>query len=415
MLIALAILVTSALGVVTPFLTQRVFDDALFVPGGPRIGLLTALVGAMIAIAAVSAVIGIGQTYLTTVLGNRVMQSLRDRLFAHLQRMHLGFFTSTRTGSIQSRLDNDVGGVQSVVTDTASSILGNVVTVVASVIAMVALSWQLSLVAFVLLPVFLVLQIRVGRVRRKIAARTQSSLSDMSAITQETLSVSGVLLAKVYGRQEHEVARYSAENDRQTTLQIRQTMSGQSFFAVVTGFFALIPAVVYLVAGLLAARGDAGISAGTLVAFTTLQTRLLFPIVNLLRVSLDVQTSLALFGRIFEYLDLVPAAARPPRRAPPGQGGRARRGRVPRRLVPLPRRRRARPPVRARPVGARGPVAAHRARSARGGRRARAGRARPRCPRWSRGSTTSTPARCGSTAPTSATSPSPRCPVSSGW
>ena len=306
-LIALAILVTSALGVVTPFLTQRVFDDALFVPGGPRIGLLAVLVGAMIGIAAVSAVIGIGQTYLTTVLGNRVMQSLRDRLFAHLQRMHLGFFTSTRTGSIQSRLDNDVGGVQSVVTDTASSILGNVVTVVASVIAMVALSWQLSLVAFVLLPVFLLLQIRVGRVRRKIAARTQSSLSDMSAITQETLSVSGILLAKVFGRQEHEVARYRTENDRQTTLQIRQTMSGQSFFAVVTGFFALIPAVVYLVAGLLAARGDAGISAGTLVAFTTLQTRLLFPIVNLLRVSLDVQTSLALFGRIFEYLDLVPA------------------------------------------------------------------------------------------------------------
>ncbi len=201
-LIALAILVTSALGVVTPFLTQRVFDDALFVPGGPRIGLLAVLVGAMIGIAAVSAVIGIGQTYLTTVLGNRVMQSLRDRLFAHLQRMHLGFFTSTRTGSIQSRLDNDVGGVQSVVTDTASSILGNVVTVVASVIAMVALSWQLSLVAFVLLPVFLLLQIRVGRVRRKIAARTQSSLSDMSAITQETLSVSGILLAKVFGRQD---------------------------------------------------------------------------------------------------------------------------------------------------------------------------------------------------------------------
>ncbi len=305
-LIALAILVTSALGVVTPFLTQRVFDDALFVPGGPRIGLLATLVGAMIGIAAVSAVIGIGQTYLTTVLGNRVMQSLRDRLFAHLQRMHLGFFTSTRTGSIQSRLDNDVGGVQSVVTDTASSILGNVVTVVASVIAMVALSWQLSLVAFVLLPVFLLLQIRVGRVRRKIAARTQSSLSDMSAITQETLSVSGILLAKVFGRQDHEIERYRTENDRQTTLQIRQTMSGQSFFAVVTGFFALIPAVVYLVAGLLAARGDAGISAGTLVAFTTLQTRLLFPIVNLLRVSLDVQTSLALFGRIFEYLDLVP-------------------------------------------------------------------------------------------------------------
>jgi len=299
--------VTSALGVVTPFLTQQVFDQGLFAPGGPRIGLLAALVGAMIGIAVVSAVIGIGQTYLTTVLGNRVMQSLRDRLFTHLQRMHLGFFTSTRTGSIQSRLDNDVGGVQSVVTDTASSILGNVVTVVASIVAMLALSWRLSIVAFVLLPVFLFLQVRVGRVRRRIAASTQSSLSDMSAITQETLSVSGVLLAKVFGRQAYEIDRYRSENDRQTTLQIRQTMSGQSFFAVVTGFFALIPAVVYLVAGLLAGSGSAGISAGTLVAFTTLQTRLLFPIVNLLRVSLDVQTSLALFGRIFEYLDLVPA------------------------------------------------------------------------------------------------------------
>jgi ATP-binding cassette, subfamily B, bacterial len=310
-LIALAILITSALGVANPFLTQSVFDDALFVPGGPRIDLLAVLVGAMIAIAVVSAVIGIGQTYLTTALGNRVMQSLRDRLFAHLQRMHLGFFTSTRTGSIQSRLDNDVGGVQSVVTDTASSILSNVVTVIASVVAMVVLSWQLSLVAFVLLPVFIVLQVRVGRVRRKIAARTQSSLSDMSAITQETLSVSGVLLAKVYGRQDHEIARYRSENERQTTLQIRQTMTGQSFFAVVTGFFALIPAVVYLVAGLLAVGGG-GISAGTLVAFTTLQTRLLFPIVNLLRVSLDVQTSLALFGRIFEYLDLVPALSDSP-------------------------------------------------------------------------------------------------------
>ncbi|WP_132430521.1 ABC transporter ATP-binding protein [Pseudonocardia endophytica] len=316
LLIALAILTTSALGVLTPFLTQRVFDDALFVPGGPRVGLLAWLVGAMIAIAVVSATIGIGQTYLTTMLGNEVMQSLRDRLFEHLQRMHLGFFTSTRTGSIQSRLDNDVGGVQSVVTDTASSILGNVVTVVASVVAMLALSWQLSLVAFVLLPVFVALQVRVGRVRRRIASSTQSSLSDMSAITQETLSVSGVLLAKVFGRQDHEIARYREENRRQTELQVRQTMSGQSFFAVVTGFFALIPAVVYLVAGLLASGGGAGLSAGTLVAFTTLQTRLLFPIVNLLRVSLDVQTSLALFRRIFEYLDLVPQlrdspAARP--------------------------------------------------------------------------------------------------------
>jgi ATP-binding cassette subfamily B protein len=312
-LIALAILVTAGLGIANPFLTQAVFDDALFAPGGADLRLLGVLVAAMVVIALVSGLIGVGQTYLTTVVGNRVMQNLRDRLFAHLQRMHLGFFTSTKTGVIQSRLDNDVAGVQSVVTETASSILGNVVTVVASVAAMLALSWQLSLVAFVLMPVFVVLQIRVGRVRRRVAASTQASLSDMSAITQESLSVSGVLLAKVFGRQEREVERYRTENARQTDLQVRQTMTGQSFFAVVQAFFAITPAAVYLVAGYVGTgTGGALLSAGTLVAFTTLQSRLLFPAVQLLRVSLDVETSLALFGRIFAYLDLVPAITDPP-------------------------------------------------------------------------------------------------------
>jgi ATP-binding cassette subfamily B protein len=312
-LIALAILVTAGLGIVNPFLTRAVFDRALFAPGGPRLDLLGVLVAAMVVIALVSGLIGVGQTYLTTVLGNRVMQNLRDRLFAHLQRMHLGFFTSTKTGVIQSRLDNDVAGVQSVVTETASSILSNVVTVVASVVAMLALSWQLSIVAFVLMPVFVLLQVRVGRVRRRVAASTQASLSDMSAITQESLSVSGVLLAKVFGRQEHEVDRYRTENARQTDLQVRQTMTGQSFFAVVQAFFAITPAAVYLVAGYVGTGSDGALlSAGTLVAFTTLQSRLLFPAVQLLRVSLDVQTSLALFGRIFAYLDLVPAITDPP-------------------------------------------------------------------------------------------------------
>jgi len=306
MLIAIAIVVASGLGVITPFLTQAVFDNALFVPGGPDLHLLVVLVALMIVIPLVSALIGVGQTYLTTVLGNRVMADLRGRLFEHLQGMDLGFFTATKTGAIQSRLQNDVGGVQTVLTDTASSILSNVVTVSASLVAMVLLSWQLTLVALALLPVFVVLQVRVGRVRRRLAARTQSSLSDMTAITQETLSVSGILLAKVFNRQATETARYRSENERQVDLQVRQTMTGQSFFAVVQTFFGVTPAIVYLVTGLALARGTT-ITAGTIVAFTTLQTRLLFPVINLLRVALDVQTSLALFARIFEYLDLTPA------------------------------------------------------------------------------------------------------------
>ncbi|HYY09515.1 MAG TPA: ABC transporter ATP-binding protein [Kineosporiaceae bacterium] len=309
LVIAVAIVVTSGLGVITPFLTQRVFDEALFPPGrGPQIGLLTFLVGLMVLIPLVSALIGVGQTYLTTVLGNTVMADLRARLFAHLQSMDLGFFTATKTGAIQSRLANDVGGVQSVLTETASSILANVVTVAASLVAMILLSWQLTIVALALMPLFVVLQVRVGRVRQRLAARTQSSLSDMTAITQETLSVSGILLAKVFNRQATETERYRAENERQVDLQVKQTMTGQSFFAVVQTFFGVTPAIVYLVAGLAITRGT-GITAGTIVAFTTLQTRLIFPVINLMRVALDVQTSLALFGRIFEYLDLVPAIA----------------------------------------------------------------------------------------------------------
>jgi ATP-binding cassette subfamily B protein len=305
--IAAAVLVGSGLGIITPFLTQAAFDRALFpVDGGPvDLPLLGWLVAGMVAIPIVTALIGVGQTYLTTLLGNRVMADLRGRLFEHLQRMDLAFFTATRTGAIQSRLANDVGGVQSVLSETASSILSNVVTVAASLVAMLLLSWQLTLVAVALMPIFVLLQVRVGRVRRRLAGRTQESLSDMTAITEESLSVSGVLLAKVFNRQAYETQRYKAENARQVDLQVRQAMSGQSFFAVVQTFLGVTPALVYLVAGLLIAAGT-GISAGTIVAFSTLQGRLLFPTVNLLRVSLDVQTSLALFARIFAYLDLRP-------------------------------------------------------------------------------------------------------------
>jgi ATP-binding cassette subfamily B protein len=317
--IAATILVSSLLGLAVPFLTQAIFDRALFpqqggAVGQPRIGLLVTLVGASIGVTLVGAAISVGQTYLTTRLGNAVMRDLRDRLFSHLQRMDLAFFTRTRTGEIQSRLGNDVAGVQAVVTDTASSILGNTVTVISALVAMLVLSWRLTLVAVVLLPIFVLLQVRVGRVRRKVAGATQRSVADMTAITQETLSVSGILLAKTFDRSDAEVERYAAENTRQADLQVRQTMTGQSFFATVQAFFGLTPALVYLVAGLsisgaFLAGGAQGLTAGTIVAFTTLQTRLLFPTVQLLRVGVDVQTSLALFERIFEYLDLKPGIA----------------------------------------------------------------------------------------------------------
>ncbi|MBI4261433.1 MAG: ABC transporter ATP-binding protein, partial [Actinobacteria bacterium] len=258
----------------------------------------------MVAVPVVSGVIGIGQTYLANLVGLRVMQDFRNALYTHLQSMSLRFFTATRTGEIQSRLANDVGGVQGVVTDTAASILSNVVILVSTLAAMLVLSWQLTLLSLFMLPLFLWLTYKVGKARQQVAASTQKTLADLSAITEETLSVSGILLSKAFGRQRFEIDRFSGENRRLAGLQIRQQMIGRSFFAVVQIFFSIAPALVYLVAGWVIS-GDAGaIRAGTIVAFTTLQSRLFFPIGQMLQVSVEVQTSMALFHRIFEYLDM---------------------------------------------------------------------------------------------------------------
>lgn len=301
------VLVGAALSVIPPLLTQQAFDRGLFPPEGrPDVPVLAVLVGAMIGLWIASAGIGVWQTYLTATVGNKVMGAMRMRLFGHLQRMELAFFTRTKTGVIQSRLQNDVGGVASVLNNTISSVLGNTVTVIAAVVAMLLLSWQMTLVAVVLLPLLVIAQRKVGKVRARIAAQTQESLSDMTAITQETLSVSGILLAKSFNQQRAEIHRYGDENRNQIGLQVRQQMSGQWFFAIVQIFLSIIPAVIYLVAAYLV-LGGVPITAGTIVAFTTVQSRLLFPTVGLLRVVLDLQTSGALFARIFEYFDLKPA------------------------------------------------------------------------------------------------------------
>lgn len=307
-LVAVTIVVGAGLGIAVPFLTQAVFDQALFPVDGSGVDLrlLGVLVGAMVLAPLLGAAVGVVQTWLTTTIGNRAMADLRGRLFEHLERMELAFFTATRTGSIQSRLANDVGGVRSVLTTTAAGILSNAVTVIASLVAMLLLSWELTLVAVALLPVFVVLQRRVGARRQVLARRAQESLSDMTSITEEALSVSGVLLSKVFNRADAEVARYREENERQVDLQVRLAMAGQGFFGVVTAFLAVTPALVYLAAGFMISGGSP-VSAGTLVAFSTLQARLLMPVIALMRVALEVQTSLALFRRIFEYLDLVPA------------------------------------------------------------------------------------------------------------
>ena len=304
-LIVGVIVVSSGLSVVGALLIKVVFDDALFPRGGPNLRLLFELVAVLIAIPIITGVLNIVQTYYTNWVGNRVMRDLRDRLFGHLERMSLAFFTGTRTGEVQSRLANDVGGVQTTITETASSVVSNVVVVASTIVAMLILSPTLTLLSVAIVPVFVVLSNRVGRVRREARRQTQVSLAEMSAITQESLSVSGVLLTKVFGREDREIDRYGTENARQADLQVRQAMTGRGFFAVTQAFFGVAPALLYLVTGL-ELHGGSALSAGTIVAFTTLQTRLLQPIIQLLQVSVDVQSSVALFGRVFEYLDLQP-------------------------------------------------------------------------------------------------------------
>jgi ATP-binding cassette subfamily B protein len=299
------IVLTSTIGIVNPLLIQAVFNKALFVPGGPDLELLYILVGVMAAVPIVNGAIGILQTYETTMVGQHVMRDLRDQLYSHLETLSLAFFTGTKTGEIQSRLANDVGGVQTVVTTTASTILANVVIFVSTIVAMIILSWQLTIVAVFTVPAFFWLTKAVGDRRRRVSRSTQESLAAMSAISEETLSVSGVLLAKVFGNQGRDIGRYRQENQRLADLEVRQQMIGQGFYAVVQSFLSITPAAVYLVAGLLLANGQP-ISAGTIVAFTTLQTRLYFPIGQLLQVSVELRSSLALFDRIFEYLDVKP-------------------------------------------------------------------------------------------------------------
>jgi ATP-binding cassette subfamily B protein len=303
-LIGLLILITVSVGVVNPILIKFVLDN--LVPNGPHdLGLLYLQVSLMIVLPIVTSLIGVWQSYLSNVVGQRVMNDLRLALYSHLQWMPLRFFTETRTGEIQSRIANDVGGVQSVVTDTAASLLSNFATVATTVIAMLILDWRLTVLSLALLPVFAYITYRVGKVRREVSTLTQRSMAEMSAITEESLSVSGILLSKTFGQQEASIERFRAESQRLGDLQVRGQMIGRWFFALIGTFFSIMPAFVYLVAGILIiVAGDRNVSIGTIVAFTTLQSRLFFPLGQLLNVQVEIQGALALFDRIFEYLEM---------------------------------------------------------------------------------------------------------------
>ncbi|MFJ6698910.1 ABC transporter ATP-binding protein [Streptomyces sp. NPDC091272] len=300
-LVGLLVGASSLVGVASPFLLREILDVAI--PQG-RTGLLTLLAAGMIVTAVVTSVFGVLQTLISTTVGQRVMHDLRTAVYTQLQRMPLAFFTRTRTGEVQSRIANDIGGMQATVTSTATSLVSNLTAVVATVVAMLALDWRLTVVSLLLLPLFVWISRKVGHERKKITTQRQKQMASMSATVTESLSVSGILLGRTMGRSDSLTKNFSEESERLVDLEIRSNMAGRWRMSTIGIVMAAMPAVIYWAAGLTMNAGAPVVSLGTLVAFVSLQQGLLRPAVSLLSTGVQMQTSLALFQRIFEYLDL---------------------------------------------------------------------------------------------------------------
>ena len=307
--VAVLVLVISALGVATPLLIREIIDDAI--PNDNR-SLLIWLVFWMVAATVASGLFNMIEVWLNVGVGVRVLRDIREAVFGHLQKQPLRFFTATRTGDVQSRLASDISATQSVVTDTIAAMISNSATVISSIVAMLIISWELSIAALILVPFFVALTVYVGRVRRRLTRQTQAAMADLTAITGETLSVSGVLLAKTFGRQKDHKEQFDAINQELMVLTRQRVLTGRAFFVTVQTFFSIAPAAVWYLGGVLVSGESSSVSVGDIVAFTVLQARLLFPLAAMLNRSVEISGSLALFDRVFEYLDLDPEITDPP-------------------------------------------------------------------------------------------------------
>ncbi|MFD9116419.1 ABC transporter ATP-binding protein [Streptomyces bottropensis] len=300
-IVGLLVGAASLASVATPFLLKEILDTAI--PEG-RTGLLSLLALGMILSAVLTSIFGVLQTLISTTVGQRVMHDLRTAVYGRLQRMSLAFFTRTRTGEVQSRIANDIGGMQATVTSTATSLVSNTTSVVATVVAMLALDWRLTVVTLLLLPLFVWISRRVGNERKKITTQRQNQMAAMAATVTESLSVSGILLGRTMGRADSLTKSFAVESEGLVDLEVRSNMAGRWRMAVITVVMSAMPAVIYWSAGIALQLGGPSVSVGTLVAFVSLQQNLFRPTVSLLSTGVQIQASLALFQRIFEYLDL---------------------------------------------------------------------------------------------------------------
>ncbi len=301
--VAFLIVFGAALLVASPLLIRQIIDVAI--PSGDR-SYLIQLSSWMIGLALLGGVMSFGTSYLNARTGLTVMEDLRLAVYSHLQKLPFSFFTSTRTGDLQTRISSDVAGTQTLLTDTVSVLVGNSVNVTSAIVAMLIISWELSLVALVTIPLFTVAMVRVGKKRRELTRETQRTLSDLTARTGETLSVSGVMLSKTFGREADQLDKFKNNSSDLTRITLKTVITGQRFSAVMQTFFNVTPAIIWLLGGIFIMNARESVTLGDVVAFTAIQARMLFPLAGLFMRGIEISSSIALFDRIFEYLDIDP-------------------------------------------------------------------------------------------------------------
>lgn len=297
--ILICILASAVIGLVPPLLIRTIIDSAIH---GGNLSFLSLLAIGMVLASLVAGFIGVAQNYLSNLIGQGVMYDMRNHLYSHLQSLHLGFFISVRTGETISRLNSDVAGIQNVVTGTLVSIVSNVAILATTLVMIFWLSWPLAIVSVVILPLFIIPTRRVGRIRQDLTRSIQEQRADLTHILQETLSVGGYILMKIFGQEEEEREKFRGKNWEVMRLQIRQALVGRWYFMIMGLFGTLGPALVYWMGGWLVLRDSMTI--GTVVAFVAYLSRLYGPASSLASVHVDVTASLALFDRIFQYLDM---------------------------------------------------------------------------------------------------------------
>jgi ATP-binding cassette subfamily B protein len=317
-LVFLLIVAASLIALVPPFLLREILDVAI--PRG-RTTLLTMLAASMLGLAATSNAIGVLQSYMSLTIGQDVLNDLRNTVYAHLQRMSLAFFTRTRNGEVQSRIANDIGGMATTITGVATSVVASVATIGGSLAAMVGLNWRLTIVSLSMLPVFVFIARKIGNERRVITKERQEQLAVMSTLVEESLSVNGFLLGRVLGRSRLLTDEFAHQSRTLTDLLIRSAMAGRWRGSCIQLIMTAMPITIYWTAGISGHHGRPGTSIGTLVAFTGLQQGLFGPVLQLLQVGITIQSSMALFDRVFEYIDL-PVDIREPANPTPLPGAR---------------------------------------------------------------------------------------------